>query len=257
MTKLTIQLDWKEYWISGNDQHPYFDLETLIKKYLFAWLLVELQPQEEKISVTDIKIENNKSVSSNFNNPNYIPRIDVEMPQEEKTEENTWWEKWESCISKNRSILQKLRAELERREKEHRDCEEVLSEFWLWAWQCECELLSLLNELEETVYDDSWRLWVGNAPVVEKETQQPIQFKTAEPKYLWKRINSEWEELECKLNPEYKETQPLSQVPIDMPEFDYWKLSEQWNWKWDINTWTTLKIWEQVERITKYLRENK
>lgn len=47
------------------------------------------------------------------------------------------------------STLEKLREELERREKEHRDCENELSEFSLGVWQAECEILALLTSLEQ------------------------------------------------------------------------------------------------------------
>lgn len=51
---------------------------------------------------------------------------------------------------KDTSILEKLRSELERREKEHRDCENELSEFSLGVWQAECEILALLTSLEQS-----------------------------------------------------------------------------------------------------------
>lgn len=121
------------------------------------------------------------------------------------------------------SILSKLRAELERMKPEYTDGRPYLK----WANDTIEQIISLLNELqtqpEEYCYrDKDWK---------------PIEFELA------------------------KSWPPLSQVPIEIPEFDYEEIVNYSFKAYDTeqtrNDHVESEIGKQVERITKYLRENK
>lgn len=153
----------------------------------------------------------------------------VELQTQEEKPEETVEEKMVD-ISKRiwdkkheQSKLQKLRAELERMKPEYTDGRPYLK----WANDTIEQIISLLNELqtqpEEYCYrDKDWK---------------PIEFELA------------------------KSWPPLSQVPIEIPEFDYEKLEENVRdvefEKLDEVRHIMWHIGKQLEAITKHLRENK
>lgn len=207
MTKLTIQLDWKTF-------VPDPDL-TWIEKEVRSWVktgeIMELQPQEEKQPTYEEMVAMGmptELVWMQWGGEETIMSLQDDwkrehgfLPQEEKTEETLAqklysWKPWEFIkltpeefeqVSKmpnaitgklEQSILQKLKAELEKMIKENNDD----SEYSEWV-SCTCDyLLELLNELEKETEEQNIRQWMEDNWLLSKK---------------WKEVRHEiWEQTE-------------------------------------------------------------
>lgn len=283
MTKLTIQLDWKTF-------VPDPDL-TWIEKEVRSWVktgeIMELQPQEEKQPTYEEMVAMGmptELVWMQWGGEETIMSLQDDwkrehgfLPQEEKTEETLAqklysWKPWEFIkltpeefeqVSKmpnaitgklEQSILQKLKAELEKMIKENNDD----SEYSEWV-SCTCDyLLELLNELEKETEEQNIRQWMEEHSECTKEwTPTPWELiEVSHDKRYWHTKmfkGKQWELFVCHndISPKHIDTwqfaRPLAPEELkpefpELPDYIYSPLHWQWN------------LWLQIEAITKYLK---